>query len=140
VCFTLRWASISTPPVRAWGAGIPQQQHLLHDLCVTTPASPLLFCDNKSALFLSSNPVSHKLSKHIDLDYHFLRELVIAVTICTQHVPSHIVDCWCFHQECLSSLFFSFFCFKLLVCSNPMLSLWGGGDVKDTQELILSWH
>jgi len=25
VCLTLRWANISTPPVRAWGAGISQQ-------------------------------------------------------------------------------------------------------------------
>ena len=28
VCFTLQWATISTPPVRAWGDGIPQQYYL----------------------------------------------------------------------------------------------------------------
>ena len=49
--------------------------HLLHDLKVPIPQQPLLLCDNKSAIFLSSNPVSHK---HVELDYHFLRELVVA--------------------------------------------------------------
>ncbi|KAF5444723.1 hypothetical protein F2P56_033831, partial [Juglans regia] len=62
--------------------------HLLRDLRVSTTDRPLLLCDNKSAIFLSSNPVSHKRSKHIDLDYHFLRELVVAGRIRTQHIPT----------------------------------------------------
>ncbi|XP_022874276.1 uncharacterized protein LOC111393111 [Olea europaea var. sylvestris] len=52
-------------------------EHLLRDLCVSTTNCPLFLCDNKSAVFLSSNPVTHKRSKHIALDYHFLRELVV---------------------------------------------------------------
>ena len=45
--------------------------HLLHDLKVPISQQPLLLCDNKSAVFLSSNPVSHKRAKHVELDYHF---------------------------------------------------------------------
>ncbi|XP_022019453.1 uncharacterized mitochondrial protein AtMg00810-like [Helianthus annuus] len=50
--------------------------HLLRELHALPPDRPTLLCDNKSALFLTQNPVSHKRAKHIDLDYHFIRELV----------------------------------------------------------------
>ncbi|GKA77787.1 retrovirus-related pol polyprotein from transposon TNT 1-94 [Tanacetum coccineum] len=50
--------------------------HLLRELHALPPDRPTLLCDNKSALFMSQNPVSHKRAKHIDLDYHFVRELV----------------------------------------------------------------
>ena len=52
--------------------------HLLHDLKVSFPRWPLLLYYNKSTIFLSSNPISHKQAKHVKLDYHFLRELVVA--------------------------------------------------------------
>jgi hypothetical protein len=64
--------------------------HLLRDLNVSLPQRPLLLCDNKSAIFLSSNPVSHKRAKHVELDYHFLRELLLADKLRTQYVPSHL--------------------------------------------------
>lgn len=35
-----------------------------------------LYSDNQSALKLSSNPVFHKSSKHIDVRHHFVREVV----------------------------------------------------------------
>jgi hypothetical protein len=47
--------------------------HLLRDLNVSLSHQSLLLCDNKSALFPTLNPVSHKRSKHIALDYHFIR-------------------------------------------------------------------
>ncbi|KAM0043463.1 putative RNA-directed DNA polymerase [Helianthus debilis subsp. tardiflorus] len=47
-----------------------------------------VLCDNKSALFLSQNPVSHKRAKHIDIDYHFIRELVSAGRLHTKFVPT----------------------------------------------------
>ncbi|XP_071718016.1 uncharacterized protein [Rutidosis leptorrhynchoides] len=49
--------------------------HLLRELHVLSAGRPTLLCDNRSALFLSQNPVSHKRAKHIDIDYHFVREL-----------------------------------------------------------------
>ncbi|KAJ0824902.1 putative RNA-directed DNA polymerase [Helianthus annuus] len=49
--------------------------HLLRELHALPPDRPTLLCDNKSALFMTQNPVSHKRAKHIDLDYHFIREL-----------------------------------------------------------------
>ena len=35
----------------------------------------LIYCDNVSAIKLSRNPVLHGRSKHIDVRYHFLRDL-----------------------------------------------------------------
>ncbi|RVW17653.1 Retrovirus-related Pol polyprotein from transposon RE1 [Vitis vinifera] len=49
--------------------------HLLDDLKVSIPQRPLLLCDNKSAIFLSSNSVSHERAKHVELDYHFFVNL-----------------------------------------------------------------
>lgn len=35
-----------------------------------------IFCDNTSAINISKNPVQHSRTKHIDLRYHFIRDLV----------------------------------------------------------------
>ncbi|XP_071728268.1 uncharacterized mitochondrial protein AtMg00810-like [Rutidosis leptorrhynchoides] len=49
--------------------------HLLKELHVLLPDRPTILCDNKSALFLSQNPVSNKRLKHIDIDYHFIPKM-----------------------------------------------------------------
>jgi hypothetical protein len=33
-----------------------------------------LLCDNKSAITLANNPISHSRTKHIDIRHHFLRD------------------------------------------------------------------
>lgn len=97
-------------------------QHLLRDLRISLSNPPSLLCDNKSALFISSNPVSHKHSKHIDLDYHFLWELVAAGKIQTQHIPSHL-QITNVSTKSVSRHRSLLFRTKLRVCSNPTLGL-----------------
>ncbi|GJV98016.1 hypothetical protein Tco_1549593, partial [Tanacetum coccineum] len=36
----------------------------------------LLYCDSKSAIAISCNPVQHSKTKHIDIQYHFIKEHV----------------------------------------------------------------
>ena len=64
--------------------------HLLRELHALPPDRPTLLCDNKSALFMTQNPVSHKRAKHIDLDYHFIRELVSSGKLYTKFVPTNL--------------------------------------------------
>lgn len=49
---------------------------ILDSLCFSQSKSSVIFCDNSSAVKLSKNPVMHGRSKHIDVRYHFLRDLV----------------------------------------------------------------
>jgi hypothetical protein len=33
-----------------------------------------LLCDNESAIGMADNPIEHSRTKHIDIQYHFLRD------------------------------------------------------------------
>ncbi|GAA0170056.1 hypothetical protein LIER_24402 [Lithospermum erythrorhizon] len=47
---------------------------LLRELHVSVPTAPVLWCDNLGAIFLYANPVFHARTKHIEIDFHFVRE------------------------------------------------------------------
>ena len=51
-------------------------QSLLHELGVSSSKAPILSCDNIGATYLTANPVFHARTKHIEVDYHFVRERV----------------------------------------------------------------
>lgn len=63
-------------------------QQLLTEMAASSPGPPILFCDNLSATFLTANPVFHQRSKHIKIDYHFVREQVQAGDLIVRHVNS----------------------------------------------------
>ena len=44
------------------------------------------YCDNTSAINISKNPVQHSRTKHIDIQHHFIRELVENKTVVIEHV------------------------------------------------------
>lgn len=47
-----------------------------------------LYCDNQSAINISKNPVQHFRTKHIDIRYHFIRELVDKKVIILEYVST----------------------------------------------------
>lgn len=49
--------------------------YLLRDLAVPFRYQFLRLCSNASLTHLAANPVFHARSKHIEVDYHFVRDL-----------------------------------------------------------------
>ncbi|GKB88495.1 ribonuclease H-like domain-containing protein, partial [Tanacetum coccineum] len=63
-------------------------RNLLRELHTPLSSATLVYCDNVSAIYLSSNPVQHQRTKHIEIDIHFVRDLVAAGQVRVLHVPS----------------------------------------------------
>ena len=51
-------------------------QVLLRELGISLSQSPSLWCDNIGATYLTANPIFHRRMKHVEVDYHFVRERV----------------------------------------------------------------
>ncbi|GJV37713.1 ribonuclease H-like domain-containing protein [Tanacetum coccineum] len=52
--------------------------NLLRELHTLLSSATLVYCDNVSAVYLSCNPVLHQRTNHIEIDIHFVRDLVAA--------------------------------------------------------------
>ena len=63
-------------------------RQLLHELHQHLTRSTLVYCDNVSAVYLSSNPVQHQRTKHVEIDLHFVRKRVCTGDVCVLHVPT----------------------------------------------------
>jgi len=59
-------------------------QTLLGDLGVQSSRPPVLYCDNIGATYLTSNPIYHARTKHIKIDYHFVRDMVASQALNVQ--------------------------------------------------------
>ena len=66
---------------------------LLHDYGIPQDIM-CVFCDNTSAINLSKNPVQYSKSKHIEIRYHFIRDLVEERVVCLEfiHTDNQKVD------------------------------------------------
>ncbi|XP_052622713.1 uncharacterized mitochondrial protein AtMg00810-like [Lactuca sativa] len=62
--------------------------NLLRELLYPPLTATLVYCDNVSAIYLSTNSVQHQRTKHIEIDIHFVRDQVAIGHIRVLHVPS----------------------------------------------------
>jgi hypothetical protein len=69
-------------------------RQLLQELRRPLTLATLVYCENDSAFYMSSNPVQHRRTKHIEIDIHFVLEKVSLGKVQVCHVPSalHFAD------------------------------------------------
>jgi len=94
-------------------------QYLLTHLQVPSVSTPTIWYDNLGATYLSANPIFHAPTKHVEIDYHFVRDQVAKKEIQILFIPSRdqLADVF---TKPLSVASFTAFRFKLRV--DPPLS------------------
>ncbi|GKG28090.1 ribonuclease H-like domain-containing protein, partial [Tanacetum coccineum] len=63
-------------------------RNLLCELHALLFTATLFYCDNVNAVNLSTNPVQHQHTKHIEIDIHFVRDFVASGQVRVLHVHS----------------------------------------------------
>lgn len=51
---------------------------MLKDLQVNCPKVTIIYCDNQGDIHISVNLVFHEITKHLEIDYHIVREKLLA--------------------------------------------------------------
>ncbi|RVW61832.1 Retrovirus-related Pol polyprotein from transposon RE2 [Vitis vinifera] len=112
---------------------------LLKELHISLPTAPTIWCDNSGTLALASNPVFHARTKHIEVDFHFIREKVANRDISLQFIGSYDQPTDIFTKG-LSLARFCLLRDKLMVVSLP-ISLRGDDNHNiQTTEISLASH
>ena len=62
-------------------------KQLCQELQMTLDEPTDMYTENTGAVALSDNPIFQKQSKHIDIRWHFVQDLIWSKSICTSHIP-----------------------------------------------------
>ena len=60
---------------------------LLNDYGISQDTT-IVYCENSSAIDISKNPVQHSKTKHIEIRYHFIRDLVKRKIVSLEYIPT----------------------------------------------------
>jgi Reverse transcriptase (RNA-dependent DNA polymerase) len=74
---------------RAMALGVSEGmwlQRLLFELGLSEKNPIMLYCDNKTAINIANNPVQHDLTKHVEIDRHFIKEKLDSGETCLPFV------------------------------------------------------
>ena len=85
------FVSLSTAEAKYIAAGsccsqLLWMKKLLNDYGISQDTM-VVYCDNSSAIDISKNPIQHSKSKHIEIRYHFIRDLVERKIVCLECIP-----------------------------------------------------
>jgi hypothetical protein len=81
----------------------------------------MVYCDNVSAVYLSTNPVQHQRTKHIKIDLHFIHECIVVGDVHVLHIPTTSQFANIFTKGLPSSVFLEFRS-SLNICSGYSLN------------------
>ena len=78
----------------------------------------VILCDNQSGIRLSENPMFHDQSKHIDIRYHFVQDMVQRGVVRLHHIGTdqQVADIL---TKPLGKVKFLTFCEKLGIVGRP---------------------
>lgn len=94
-------------------------ESFLKELFISPPSSPVILCDNLSRTYLVVNPLLHTHTKHVEIDYHFVRERVVQNLLLVQFIPSEDQLADVMTKALLTQKFMPLRS-KLIVLSHPM--------------------
>ncbi|GKC07903.1 ribonuclease H-like domain-containing protein, partial [Tanacetum coccineum] len=81
--------------------------NLFRELHTPLASATLVYCDNVSVVYFSSNPVQHQRTNHIEIDIHFVRDLAYG-HVRVLHIPSRYQYADIFTKGLPSTLFQEF--------------------------------
>ena len=94
---------------------------LLSDLFDSSLEPVVIHCDNQSCIKISENPVFHDRSKHMEMKYHYVRDMVQRRAVSLRYIPTdeQTMDVL---TKPLSKMKFEYFRDKLGVVENAPLA------------------
>jgi hypothetical protein len=106
-------------------------RQLLQELHAPLTKITLVYYDNVNAVYLSTNPIQHQRTKHVEIDLHFVYERVAIGDVRVLHVPttSQFVDI--FTKGMPTSVFLKFRSSLKIRSDQSFDCARGGGGVRN---------
>lgn len=105
---------------------------ILEYLCLNLPTALPTLNNNESAIALAENPVFQARSKHIEVQYHWIREQILAGNFSLQYVPTAEMQADLL-KKALPRVLHQRFCEKIGLMEDKNCKAGGGGGYKNTQ-------